>query len=84
MQLQLHNDGTAPLEVTSIVVMGANPGDFQLGPLPLPLTIPSPGVVPLEVVFVPTATGPRSAQIAVTSNDPVNPTRFVGLQGNIF
>ena len=79
--LTLTNDGTAPLNLSSIAVTGANSGDFfysSSGPNPLP-----PGQTgQINVTFTPSAGGSRSAQLVLTDDAPNSP-QSVNLTGTI-
>jgi len=62
---------TSAVNITSITLTGANPGDFQITPA---TTCPSSGTVQplgtclITVTFSPTATGSRSATLTVNDN----------------
>lgn len=73
--LTVHSLGTAPLNLTSIETSGGDAGDFAVRlltlPTPLPATLPAAGGAgTFEVVFQPTAGGPRSTTLRILSNDP--------------
>lgn len=65
--LTLTNTGTTALDITSISVTGADPGDFtQSNGCPSSL---SPGYnCMISVKFTPSTTGSRSANLTVTDN----------------
>ena len=84
IDVTVNNFGTAPLNFTSIAILGANPGDFALGPnttCALGTPVPAAGSCVLSVVFTPTVVGTRAATLTIIDN--ANPaTQFVPLSGN--
>ena len=66
------NSGGQPLSIGSISVTGANTGDFNETNDCPPTVQPSAGCT-INIVFQPTATGTRSAVIAITDNAPGSP-----------
>jgi hypothetical protein len=78
----LTNSGTAPLTISSIGVTGTNAGDFaQTNTCPLsPSTLAAGANCSITVTFTPTATGSRSANLAVNDNIPGSP-QTVSLSG---
>jgi hypothetical protein len=74
--LLVGNEGTLPLDVTSVSTdqpeFTASPGSFTL----------SPGdSQTVEVTFTPTANGPFTGTLTIQSNDPVRPQIEIGLVG---
>ncbi|WP_289044554.1 choice-of-anchor D domain-containing protein [uncultured Olleya sp.] len=81
---RIQNNGTANLDINSIIVEGTNPGDFTVSSNPSPFTVLSmqdpPGV--FEITFQPIASGTRTAIISISNNDlDENPYTFM-VQGN--
>jgi len=75
----MSNIGTDDLTVSSITDPGA---PFSLSGLPsLPVVIPSGSSETFEVAFSPTDTVMFNASIAITSDDPDDPTKNVALNG---
>lgn len=74
------NTGTAPLTVNTITVGGTNAGDFTRTSNCLLALAPN-GTCNISVVFNPAANGPRTATLAITSDDPTRPTVSVSLTG---
>ncbi|MFI6007781.1 choice-of-anchor D domain-containing protein [Streptomyces sp. NPDC051243] len=70
-QVTLTNNGTGPITVTSAAVMGAAAGDYtvQQGCTGGPLA--PGGTCVVEVTFLPTAIGPRDAELVVRCAAPV-------------
>ena len=68
--LRLSNSGTAALSVTSLTLAGTNPGDFLLSATTLPLQIAAGASASVSVMCKPTATGTRTATLAIGSNNP--------------
>jgi len=71
--VMLSNLGTAPLNVSSISIAGANPGDFSFHSL-CSSTLAVNASCQINVTFTPTAAGPRSATLTVSSNGVGSPT----------
>jgi hypothetical protein len=62
---------TVALNITSITLTGANPGDFKItsaSTCPNPGTIPALGTCLVTITFSPTASGSRSATLTVNDN----------------
>src|SRR5207245_1125676 len=78
----LSNPSGAALTITSIGFTGTNPGDFgQTNNCPLsPSTLAANGTCTINVTFTPTATGSRSATLAVTDNASNSP-QTAGVSG---
>jgi hypothetical protein len=75
---------TGALDLTNLVISkdGANPGDFTVGPLGAATLAPGAST-DFSVTFMPTATGCRTADIHIASNDAnQNPFDF-NLTGNL-
>jgi hypothetical protein len=64
------NPGTCPLSVTSATTTCA---DFTLVANPFPAVVPPGACLDLVVAFTPTAQGPRSCDLRVTSDDADTP-----------
>ena len=75
------NHGSSVLDVTDVSLTGQDPGDFQItgNGCTLSVTPPGNGCV-VNVRFTPTAPGPRSATLRVTSTASNSPTE-VALSG---
>jgi hypothetical protein len=78
------NDGTANLVINSLSFNGTHPGSFQK--LSGSDTCSGKTLAPTQscsvsVVFKPAATGPRSATLTVSSNDPDENPVNVALSG---
>ncbi|TMC29292.1 MAG: choice-of-anchor D domain-containing protein, partial [Chloroflexi bacterium] len=63
----LKNTGTASLTITSVGLTGANPGDFTQAN-DCPASLAANATCTITVAFRPTATGSRSASVAITDN----------------
>jgi von Willebrand factor type A domain len=83
--LVLHNDGNAPLDVS--VALTTPAGDpmldhwSDLNESPTVTINPGDPPVILLQVYEPTALGPHTIQMMVTSNDPATPTQPITLTG---
>ncbi len=76
----LTNTGTATLTISGIALGGANSGDFALTPT-CGASLATGTSCALTVTFTPTATGARSASIAITDNAQGSPQTII-LTGN--
>src|SRR5437870_2537708 len=78
----LSNPSGTALTITSIGFTGTNPGDFgQTNNCPLsPSTLAANGTCTINVTFTPTATGSRSATLAVADNASNSP-QTAGVSG---
>jgi uncharacterized protein (TIGR03382 family) len=76
----ISNTGETDLVVSSIVLGGANAGDFAVTAT-LPLTIAAGASADLAVTFTPSAVGGRSATATVLTTDPLAPTSAITLAG---
>ncbi len=77
--LTLSNNGSSDLTVSGITLSGSNPSDF--GQTSACATVAPGGSCTIAVTFTPTAIGARTASLAVSTNDPVNPTLSVPFSG---
>jgi N,N-dimethylformamidase beta subunit-like, C-terminal/HYDIN/CFA65/VesB-like, Ig-like domain/Cep192 domain 4 len=79
--LTLTNTGTSSLNVTSVTLGGANPGDFaKSADSCTGANIAVNATCTVSVTFSPTATGSRSASLSFTDNAPASP-QTVALSG---
>lgn len=77
--VSLLNQGSAPVEVSSINVTGKS---FSLSSSSgFPFTVAAGGTYSVSVKFNPAASGAASGQLTVTSNSATNATDTVGLSG---
>ncbi|RZJ33192.1 MAG: choice-of-anchor D domain-containing protein, partial [Flavobacterium sp.] len=65
----IQNLGNTVLNVGTITITGANPGDFAVSALPS-ATVAASGSTTFGVTFTPSAAGTRNATITVNSDDP--------------
>ncbi|MDX6681898.1 MAG: large repetitive protein, partial [Solirubrobacteraceae bacterium] len=78
----IRNDGTAPLNVSSLSIGGADATQFSLvSPPALPATIAVGSSLDVQVVFDPSSTGPKRATLTVAGNDAAHPQRTLALRG---
>ncbi len=80
VSVTVQNTGTADLHMASVILIGANPGDFQLTNGCDLLTVVPGGTCTLQVSFAPTVGGARSAQIQLVDDAPTSP-QLVNLSG---
>jgi FtsP/CotA-like multicopper oxidase with cupredoxin domain len=76
----LSNTGTGPFTYTA-AILGANLGDFAVTSDVCAGTVTAASTCAISVTFTPTVTGPESANLIFTTNDPANPTLGVSLTG---
>jgi uncharacterized repeat protein (TIGR03803 family) len=85
----LTNTGGAPLLITNIGITGADSGDFsESNNCPLdPATLTPGGYCSITVVFSPTASGMRTADVTITDSAPDSPEMVplagVGVGGKV-
>lgn len=78
------NVGVANLSISNASLTGANPGDFTKSTVTDTCSgrALTPGAsCSVQVAFLPTATGARTADLAIISNDPTSPTTRAMLNG---
>ena len=63
------NSGSASLSIAGLVLGGANGADFQITPGPCSV-IAAGTSCGVPILFTPSAVGPRSATLTITSNTP--------------
>ncbi len=81
--LTISNSGSADLIIRQITFSGANTLDFNTRNDNCTGTTLSPSQsCILQIVFSPHSTGPKSAALAISSNDPNTPTQTVSLTGS--
>jgi photosystem II stability/assembly factor-like uncharacterized protein len=85
LETTVSNQTSCPLcdlDVTGLTISGANASDFTLvAPPSLPYEIGAGNTLDLKVRFNPSAGGVRVATLTITTDDPVNPSRTVQLDG---
>ena len=80
LNLTINNSGGCTLSVSNI---SSNSADFKVaGTVSFPLNIAAGGFINVPIRFQPTSLGSKSANITVTSNDPVSPSRVIAVSGN--
>ncbi len=80
--LTIKDLGALPLSVTSITPTATTSTEFGVTPGPGPLTVaPSGQSSGYNVTWTPQSGGPETGTIQVVSNDPVNPTVLVHING---
>ena len=75
----LTNTSATTLTISSIVISGANPGDFAQTNT-CGSSLPAGGSCQINVTFTPTAAGARAASVVITDSDPTSPQK-VTLKG---
>jgi hypothetical protein len=82
--IRVANAGTAPLKILQVKTGGPNDGDFRVGRCGgSPSAVLAPGArCDIQVGFVPTAAGARSAAVVVDSDDPAQGRVTIPLTGN--
>lgn len=77
---QIQNAGTAVLNVSAIALCGGTSSAYGWSPA-APLTVPAGGSLTLTVTYAPTAAQTDAGCLAVSSDDPANPTANLALTG---
>jgi hypothetical protein len=78
VSVKVFNEENVPLTLSSVTVVGNNPGDFSYvnncpAPIAAAAAVPNTNFCTIQVVFTPTASGTRSATLQITdgaSNSP--------------
>jgi hypothetical protein len=79
----ISNDGTGVLTISGIGFTGVNASEFTLYGAPaFPISIPAAGYQSIDVQFLPTAAGARTATMSVVNNDFDESIYDFVLQGN--
>lgn len=79
----IYNDGTGVLTISGISFTGANASEFTLYGAPaFPISIPAAGYQSIDVQFLPTGAGYRTATLSVVNNDADESIYDFTLQGN--
>jgi hypothetical protein len=80
LNLTINNSGGCDLLVSNIV---SNSGEFIVpGVLSYPIVVHAGDSVAVPIRFQPTSPGAKSALISIVSNDPMTPSKVVGVSGN--
>lgn len=77
----IRNVGTASLEVSGISLISGHTDDFQVFPLPLPVSLAVDQTTTFLVGFTPAATGTRLASLRIVSNSSSNSPFDISLTG---
>jgi hypothetical protein len=75
------NSGNAALNLTNVVVTGANAGEFIVSGITLPGSVAAGAAATFKVVFSPTSSGASSATLQITNNDSSHNPFTVTLTG---
>src|ERR1035441_7286422 len=75
------NSGNAALNLTNVVVTGANAGEFTVSGITLPGSVAAGAAATFKVVFSPTSSGASSATLQITNNDSSHNPFTVTLTG---
>jgi HYDIN/CFA65/VesB-like, Ig-like domain len=79
LDLTLNNSGGCDLRISNI---SSSSTQFQApGTLSYPLAVAPGTSLPVPIRLAPTTTGPKSADITISSNDPAAPSKMVAVTG---
>jgi WD40 repeat protein len=73
IDIPIRNRGAGTLDISGVVIGGADAGDFSLATPFDPVSVPSGGSTDIRLSFVPAVSGTRSAQLAIHSNADPSP-----------
>ena len=76
----LTNTGSSTITLSGFSMTGPNPGDFSVSSI-YPAKLLAGETCPMTVMFLPTATGPRYGDVAITSSASISPI-YVALSGS--
>ena len=68
--LTIRNDGTDPLLISEVSLVGADPDEFKLNTTDMLTNIPPGGQTTFKLSFISASTASRSVTVRITSNDP--------------
>ncbi len=78
----ISNTGSGPLSITGLTIGGTDASQFRVLNAPtLPVSVAAGSSLQLQVVFDPTAVGPKQSSLTITGNDTTNPSATVALRG---
>jgi hypothetical protein len=81
LMVTIDNRGTCPLLVTAL---SSSSSEFQVPQvLTFPLKVAPGDNIALPVRFQPTSSGPKSAALSISTNDPAAPVKVVTLTGSV-
>ena len=80
-RLRILNEGGARLTVSETEIVGPDAGDFTIASGGAPFTVSPGSFATIRLRFEPTAEGPRTAVLRLTSDDPDTPVLDVPLDG---
>ena len=80
--LVLQNTGTMPLVIEEIDYLSGDPAVFPVLDTTFPLTVPPDGSGAITFDFRPPADGDYTAEVELSTNDPVTPEPVLSLEGN--
>ncbi len=73
----LTNTGSSALTINSITITETNPGDFSLSPTnPCGTSVAAGSTCSISVIFKPTKTGPRSANVSISDSSTDSPQQI--------
>ena len=75
-QVNITNNGSANLILTTVTLSGPNAADFNLTVTGLPVTLNPGASLPVTLTFTASATGQRRANLVVTDNAPDSPQTY--------
>jgi len=78
-KVRVSNVGSGTLRITSLVIGSGEP--FSVSPSSTPITLAAGAGQDLSVTFSPTATGPFTGTLTLTTNDLATPSATVSLSG---
>lgn len=81
--VRIENRGSALLEIGSATFDGPHAGDFFLAASSFPLSVPAGESRSVNVIFIPSGTGLRTARMVLKSNAVNAPERDVELRGSL-
>lgn len=80
--LTVANTGAVPLNITGVELLGPNAADFSFSTAEM-FTVDTGEQIVMQVTFMPTSAGDRSATLRISSDDPDRPLLDISLRGSV-
>jgi len=83
LTVTIRNEGVAPLNFTGggITLIGSTPSEFAIANSPSTSPLSPGNARAVDIQFDPSSTGPKSANLSISTDDPDEPLVLVGLSG---
>jgi len=79
--VEIKNSGKNPITINALTISGADAADFTYTGTPAGVTLLAGETYPMNLIFTPSAAGPKNAQILLSSTDESVPESVLKLTG---